>query len=234
MYDRVIPDCNLYAGSHTTVPLRPSMVEYTEFVRDSNLSQQAMFCIYRIPPEDRENKNIVVAISVNWPYTSSGVNATLDPLNVSPLSKPVTLQSIACQNLQSAIGVNGSYKPIPVLMDGDLIKLIPTSNNPLPGFDWILNCRLEYDNEFSNLNRSAIIELTALIEQATKAYIFNTAVLKLDEFAISGGSELGRFKDIVDSYSEAEEKYQELLNSFSYLATTLSPETKAKLMYGAL
>jgi hypothetical protein len=50
-----------------------------------------------------------------------------------------------------------------------------------------------------------------LVELAVKAYIYNDQVIEVDIGKIRGGQEIGKFKEIVEEYKDAEEQYQEFL-----------------------
>ena len=118
------------------------------------------------------------------------------------------------------------YHPTPILKEGHLVYIYPPQSAHI---DWILVCRLAYDDEFSNLNDSAVYSLMQLIECATKAYVYNTLVLKIDAAKLEGGYEFGKFKEIVESYADQNEKYDELLLNFRGGAL-LDPERIARVI----
>lgn len=74
-----------------------------------------------------------------------------------------------------------------------------------------LRCILTADPEFTHLARPAWITFGELCVLACKAYIYNTLILEIDQAQLVAGRSLGEFKNIVDSYSDADELYQTML-----------------------
>lgn len=69
---------------------------------------------------------------------------------------------------------------------------------------------LEHDSTLSNIPITSVLHFQELVLEATKAYIYNKLKIKIDRAKLDGGSELGAFQEIVDSYADANEKYKEL------------------------
>ena len=101
----------------------------------------------------------------------------------------------------------------------------------------LLRCLLANDENFSHLQIRSIPYFTRLCELATKAYIYNEYTIKMDKGRIEGGAEIGRFREIVDGYADAEEMYQEyLLNTWqkvSFMNDRESFERLLKMQIGA-
>lgn len=72
---------------------------------------------------------------------------------------------------------------------------------------------LEYDQTLNDLNPRTLQQFTDLVILATKAYIYNKNVVNIDMGQLHGGVNLGVYKDMVDSYSDAHEQYEELLRT---------------------
>lgn len=72
-----------------------------------------------------------------------------------------------------------------------------------------LRCVLANDAEFSTLSPPAWFAFGHLCTLATKAYIYNQYAIELDMAELVGGKELGKFKEIVDGYADANELYAE-------------------------
>lgn len=240
---RVLKECNLYAGKMTSIPLLAEYVEETNVSNYHAFPFNTLYAIFRIPPHMREHKSLTHVISVEFPnnYFNTSPYGVYGMSDGNGRCSSVNMSSLACQALAGAAGVlggiNGPYgtpKPIPQLLAGDLVKLTPTASLPLPGFAWMLTCRLEYDSELTNLNASAVKPFTNLVEHATKAYIYNHAILKIDKFYTDGGMELGRFREVIDSYSDQEEKYREAFQIFRYTSIVHDTENKKKFIYWML
>ena len=141
-----------------------------------------------------------------------------------------TAGDLACQAITSVSGAGTLYHPTPILKEGNLVYVYPPQSAHI---DWILVCRLAYDDEYSNINDSAIMPLARLIECATKIFIYNTLVLKIDAVRIEGGYEMSKFRDIVESYQDQFDRYDELLMEFRGGAL-LDPERMARIVTMAL
>lgn len=74
-----------------------------------------------------------------------------------------------------------------------------------------LRCILENDDQLSNLPLRSYRYFSNLVEYAVKAYIYNEMVVTMGQGELFYGQELGRFKDIVDSYADANQNYQDYL-----------------------
>lgn len=190
---RVIPDCNLVGGTEETIRLgsiRP------DFLPDYKV-------VWRIPLSLTNNRRISRVYSII--YGDGG----------APSSGAAYSQG--CSPMAGAIEALGaSHAPIPQVSNADVHLIgentvmarmhIPQSPN------LHLRVMLEADSEFSHLKPSSIPIFSKLVEYATKAYVYNTLILELDQGMITGGYSLGRFLSIVEEYADAEELYQEHYN----------------------
>lgn len=68
---------------------------------------------------------------------------------------------------------------------------------------------LENAEAMANLNRGAYKHYAKLAELATKAYIYNKLSITLDKGALHAGMDLGKIREIIDSYSDAQDMYDE-------------------------
>jgi hypothetical protein len=53
----------------------------------------------------------------------------------------------------------------------------------------------------------------------------------MDLSELQGGQEIGRVREIIDSYSDQNEQYSEELKSFVKVAKVLDPESRSNIMY---
>lgn len=194
---RVMVDCNLTGGAEVFIPLsdlipqRPN--DYT--------------LVYRIPKDKTQGRSIMSALSVG--YASQALsNAFMAFQNAKPCSVTPELQ--AAQNLYQ------SHAPIP-LISGANLRLIAENTILIRGTSQLLSngylrAVIANDDEMSHLQMRSIPSFCNLAVLATKAYIYNEATINIDLAKLSGGMDLGKFKEIVDSYADAEELYQEYLH----------------------
>lgn len=191
--NRVMVDCNLLGGTEIWVRLNGLVRE----------NPDAWTWIYRIPKSLTQGRSIVAALSVSF-----GEGAVVGATNLIPV-RGNSLQD-------AAAGLLNSSNPIPMIatakthLIGDNVVLI-SDNMALPT-NIFLRCWIENDSEMTNLNPRSYRAFAKLTELAVKSFIYNEMVIKMDMGEIFGGVQLGRFKEIVDSYSDAEEMYMTHLN----------------------
>lgn len=227
LFSRVLPDCNLFAGKVSRIVLQSNWREQTNIPPMVGIITTGDYTVYRIPPKYRDNKKIVSVTSLEYPpQYYSGNMITYNGYNMTGS----TAGDLACMAINSTSGAGSMYSPTPILKEGNLVYIYPPQSAHI---DWILVCRLAYDDEFSNINDSAVYPLVKLTECATKAYIFNKLALKIDAMRMEGGYDFGRFKEIVDSYQDQNERYDELLMEFRGGAL-LDPERIARVISMAL
>ena len=193
IYNRVMVDCNLLGGTETWIRLnglpRENPDHYT--------------WIYRIPKHLTQGRSIVAALSVSF-----GEGAIVGSTNLIPV-RGNSLQD-------AASGLLNTSNPIPLISSakvtlvGDNTILI-ADNMALPT-NVFLRCWLENDSEMTHLNPRSFRAFAKLVEYAVKNYIYVNALIPMDAGELFAGRELGRFKEIIDGYSDANEMYMTQLN----------------------
>lgn len=102
-------------------------------------------------------------------------------------------------------------------------------------FNASLRCNLEYSADMGELNPRFYGTFAKMCVLAVKSYIYNHCKVKLDQGYIYGGHELGSVGEIIDSYSDAEEMYQEHLKlNFKKLAFMSNSENVNRLIKASL
>lgn len=198
---RVIKDMNTEGGKFKEILLRHSYMEPLHRDYDDNMMHTGKWSVYRIPPEAREGRPIVEVTNLKFRGAYAGY-------------QPYSTGYIGGANLTTlAQGVLDAHTfqttpPIPnvELLSGDLVRLTPSQHH---GTIWAMNCRLAYDECLTNLNTSAIQPFADLCVFAVQAYIFTNTTIMLDKAYIMNGYQIGQFKTIIDSYAEANQKYDE-------------------------
>lgn len=205
---KVLTDCNIYGGKLVKIPMTLDNAICLDAPVPYTLGVAATWSTYRIHPRARENRPIAATIAIRFPYNyTSAYQAT----GCNPTSG-ITLSQLACSALNAMTFQNAITTPTPVLLSGDTIRLDPPQ---LSHMDWILECRLCFDQDFTNMDVNSLQTFGNLVMAATKAYIYNQMIITVDRTYLSGGQELGIFKQLVESYADQADKYKEHLVEFA-------------------
>lgn len=200
---RVIPDTNIVGGIQVNIPLL-SLVP-------NNITPWVT--TYTVPKELTQGRVISRVVSLTIGQGSVMGTTNMGMQGSSPL-------------LDAVSGVLSSALPIPLVstayiqMIGENTFLID-DNMALPNNTW-LRCVLEADNDFGHLPRMNWHDFAKLVEYATKAYIYNTLVIEVGMAQLVGGQELGRFKEILDGYADANQNYEDFLQNTWKVSQLLS------------
>lgn len=196
---RVRVDCNLVGGTQLDIPLRGLSPEQVNLPQSTPYSWSL---IYRIPMTLTQNRIIT---RVLWIANT-----------ISPISGSYTYASYNGSALaNAAMGVMQSQAPIPSMSTArvDLIAtntVMISDTNEWP-YDASMRCFVENDRDMSTLPVGAYRHFAKLCGYAIKAYIYNTLILKINSAELQNGQELGRFKEVVDGYADANENYMTYL-----------------------
>lgn len=224
IHGRVLKNCNLVGGKMKTIPLLTEYMERMPSQYPDHIVGSGTCSVFRIPASERENVPITEVCGCHYPgYIRAGTGA--HPINTS-----INLMNLAHGVLQSHTFPNHPPTPLPELLAGDIVRLNPPQQYHI---EWLISCRLGYDHQLTNLNTSAILPFAQLVEYATKAYIYNYLIIKLDKAYILGGSEMGSVLRVIETYADAETRYRELLDQFSG-STKLDTNTLAYILRHAI
>lgn len=174
----------------------------------SSLGAGIQGAYYRIPAEAREGRNIssVVGITSSLSGTSYGAGYTTNGVGgfgntiAGMLSEMVNSRSLAKYPIQPRATLEGT----------NVICLFPRYLVE----DIAISVLLEYDSEFINLEKSAIMALVDLCVCATKRYISNALRVSVDETEVVAGLEIGIIKDLINEYTEAGKEFRAKLIKF--------------------
>lgn len=231
---RLLPELSAYSGQYKEIVLDPSWANTSYIDRVAAPYNTVPYVVYEVPPRYREHRKIVRAIGVSFPYGTSTIPSMLGSTGHS-VSRfmGISGDSFGRQALNGITGNDNIMLPTPILLDGSRIKLTPMEFGIIQYHPLLLQCRLEYDKEFTNLTPDAVIQLAELAVTACKAYIYNKLIIKLDMGAIHSGQEIGKIKEIIESYSDQNERYLVLREDFHGAAETLDINTmQAKILMG--
>lgn len=211
----VLPDCNLVGGSEVTIPIGSIQPEY---VNSYNL-------VYRIPKHLTQQRSIIRVLHITF-----GDGGIAGSINMGLQGRSAVLDK--------AQGVLQSRLPIPIVSTAN-IELIGENtvlvreNIAMPGNPY-LRCVIESDSELNHLQTSAILLFGKMCVLSCKSYIYNTISISMDQAQLSGGMALGRFREVVDSYSDAQEQYETMFNERWRKAALMADPTQHNRHLGYL
>lgn len=190
---RVMVDCNLVGGQQVVIPLSTVAPEYLD----------PRTIVYRIPKSLTQGRSItrVLAMGVGLGTIASNI------VNRNSYGYSAVLDA--------ADAVVDSHAPVPMVSTAYL-RLIAenvvmvTEMVALPS-NVELRCFLENDEDFSQLRTTAYPKFSRLVELAVKAYIYNELSIPIGQGQLVGGMELGKFREVVDGYADANELYDTYL-----------------------
>ena len=161
--------------------------------------------IVRIPKSKTGGKTIISVLSV-YNILEVGM-ATPGAANPFIENNLVLAGNAMMNSMASAPAIISAY----LELIGENTVLI-RQNTTLTNMNFI-RCVLANNEDMSNLQIRSINYYVELVIKAVKSYIYNYWVIKVNMGYLVGGKELGPFKDVIESYSSAEEEYLEYLNN---------------------
>lgn len=197
-------DCDTAGASEVTIDLKGLPIE--KVANDK-------YCIH-IPKSLTNGREITSALALIF-YSMN--NVSTDSM-LQGLSNSTTYSNgNGCNHNQSSnnlfAGLTKSLQPMMLsqttnvrIVDGATLLV---EDVILPGGTPHLRCILANDTTFSTLAQAAWKHFSKLCVLAAKEYIYNNLVIEIDAAEMVGGQELGKFKDIVESYADAGEQYEE-------------------------
>lgn len=205
---RVIPHINLTTGQRTMVPLTGLVHDY----------QSDFTAVITIPKDRTQGRSIsqVFSIVAGTPIGTVG-------------GAVVTTYGQGNDMIDGLQAVKQSRSPIPLVEDANIHligdnKIHLTAPVRQSGYLY-LDCLLENDRLLSRLAKPSWECFAKLVEYATKAYIFNEIIIPMDEAYIKGGSSLGRFREVVDGYSDANDNFEEQLKIWRKVSILTDPQS---------
>ncbi len=190
---RVNVDCDFVGGNLIFIYIGDLFTEYVN----------PYTAIVRIPKSKTGGKTIISVLSVyNILEVGMATPGAANPF----IENNLVLAGNAMMNaMASAPAIISAY----LELIGENTVLI-RQNTTLTNMNFI-RCVLSNDEDMSNLQIRSILQYAKLVELAVKSYIYNFWVVKIGMGFLVGGKELGPFKDVVESYSDAEAQYQDYL-----------------------
>lgn len=205
IYNRVLIDLNLNNTSTTYVPLDKADIQ---LVNSYNNGYNFNYvCV--LDKSALSNKSIISVLSLSYQnrygwgsnrYYNGNVNyGNMISSATNTLSNALDTQQITSTSRVSLLNEN-------TVLISDNVFIANIRN-------CLLECILSIDEYFSSLNPKSYSYIIELVVLATKAYIYNILVLTIDQGRLVGGQDLGRFREILDGYADANELYKEYLKN---------------------
>ncbi len=223
---KIMSDLNLVGGKLHQILLKAENAIYCPPPAPYSILANGNYSLYRIPPEDREHRNIAAVIGIKYPYNLTYYNGI--PSSFWPYSGGTQLDNLASATINSQTFATNITTPTPYIKQGNIIQLDPPQMSHI---DWVLECRLEWDGNFTSMENSAIKVFSDLVYMATRIYIYTQASIQADRIFLSGGQELNSIKEFIAEGKDYIERYKEKLDEFLGAVLISRQDMKEMLSY---
>jgi len=195
---RVLIDANIVGGIEIILPLmriQPSFFEH-------------FYTIYQIPTELTLNKEIISVLNLTM-MPGSGVfggagMAGHDIGNIGYMNRNPIMN--AANRIGQAAAPAGVLTNAHLEIVGFNTVLIYANFRVLNNFG--LRVLLENDTNLNNIQPRSYKAFSMACVLACKAYIYNKLIIPVNSGYLASGQDLGVFKSILESYSDAENDYR--------------------------
>lgn len=163
--------------------------------------------IYRIPKSYTNGRRITSVESLIYGHT----NGPLSQLGYGAASQTLLngmspMLGMAQRAMNSMSPIAETENPYTSIIDENVICVEGWLPKVINGF---LRCYVSNDANFTMIPEPYWPSFSQLCIRAVKAFIYNFYVIEMDMGVLHGGRELGKFKEIIEEYRDAEELFQE-------------------------
>lgn len=189
-------DLDQFGGTETLLPVRLA----------ERIPYDPWNVVFRYNKSDLGGRNIIkvheISYGYNLGYGVGGFGEAARNRNmVSSVSRDISRATVGVEPTGSAyvelIGPN---------------TILVNDINIISGYSNI-RCTLGYSKFFNEIKPVYRKDLADLVVVATKAYIYNTLVIDVDEGVIRSGKTIGAFKQTLDKYEDAMQMYDEMIET---------------------
>lgn len=195
--NKVLSDCNVIDGVNISIALDQCLLYYV------TMNPTSHHLVIEVPFSITGNRNIISPLSLTYSvwfnapgsmltYTNSALNLAETGMN----ALDTNATGISSTNLE-LIGNN----------------TILVHDNIFGSVNGYIRVMVENARDMSNLKPRTYHNFSKLCIHATKAYIYNTLITEIDKGIIYGGHALTRATEIIESYSDALNDYNEFLET---------------------
>lgn len=209
---KVMVDCNLVGGIEAFIPL--------EGIEQITTPETSGGVVMFIPKDRTQQKSITAIIDLRFsnPIQNNGaIGAGAYGYSPSYMTGLNTTQANRTATMSLAAGLLASVDNIPLvgttrvdLIGENTIHIADTVRLPNT---CVLHCKLSNHEDMLNLNARYYIQFAKLVIFAVKAYIYNRLIIEIGKGELMYGFELGKFKEIVESYADAYDNYNDYLRN---------------------
>lgn len=209
--DRVLLDCNLVGGAEVVIHLRSVPREQVE----------PGVHVYRIPKQLTQNRKILSALSVSFSMAgTSSMGRSYGPQD--------EVKNAARQMMSSNMSIE-LISDARCNVIGENVVMVEHADSYIGNI--YLRCIIENDSNMNHLNPKSWDNFATLCVWACKGTIYNNTIVDLDRGYTVGGSEIGQYKNTIESYSDANETYRDYLKTtWAKTAIFNDPEMRDRLI----
>lgn len=203
---RVLLSANVVGGIQHIIPINTVSPTFSD----------RMYTVYHIPNELTMDKEIISVLSLAYLPTTGfmgvpggygGPNMVFNP------GTPHSAIASGVTNVGSRIAASFATSGVLTNAHTELVarNTVAVYAHYQALSNYGIRVVLENDNNLNNIQPRSYHHFSTLCVLATKAYIHLHLNIAINSGYLSGGQELGVFRSVVDSYSDAEEAYQAYL-----------------------
>ena len=189
----VLKDLNVIGGLKIDIPITDCEIRYYQ---NTLYNRNA---VLKVPFEVTNGRKIIEVLDLllilSQEFTYSGNNR---------------LSQVMDQLNRSKLNMENNVRPIT-----DLKLIAPNTilifDNVTMLQNGVLSVMVENNKNLSNISMRHADEFYKLVLLATKAYIYNKVKVELDQGALYNGHEAGTINTIIESYAEAADEYEQLI-----------------------
>ena len=195
---RFLLDCDIVGGQTVILSLENLQARYLD----------TYTIIYEIPKEMTNYRTIMSVLSIGYlPYAASynslsGGNGTINPASMSDVMSAGQRVGDSLSNIPNISNASVDLIGENTILIRDMLRVTNA---------YQLRCTVGHEENLNDIQPRLYHIYARGIELAVKSYIYNTLIVKIDQAYLQGGQELGKIKDIVESYADAEQMYRDYI-----------------------